>query len=135
VQWIFFLLFIVFSGDTGAYYVGSYLGRHKLCPSISPGKTIEGAVGGVISSVIIGYGFKMMVLPQLNPSATIALIIVVNLAAQAGDLFESELKRAGNIKDSGAILPGHGGLLDRIDALLFAAPVIYLFKAYIMIGS
>ena len=134
VAWIFFLLFIVFSGDVGAFYAGSFLGRHKLSPSISPGKTIEGAIGGITSSMIIGYLFKMFVLPGLDPSVTFTLIIIVNIFAQAGDLFESELKRAGKIKDSGAILPGHGGILDRIDALLFAAPVIYFYKAYLIPG-
>lgn len=132
--WVFFLLFIVFAGDVGAFYAGSFIGRHKLSPSISPGKTIEGAVGGVISSMVIGYMFKMFVLPGLDPFKTLTLIVTVNIFAQAGDLFESELKRAGKIKDSGAILPGHGGILDRIDALLFAAPVLYFYKAYLICG-
>jgi phosphatidate cytidylyltransferase len=130
--WIFFLLFIVFAGDVGAFYAGTYLGRHKLCPFISPKKTFEGSAGGILSSLAIGYSFKYFVLPDLNPIYTIVLIIVVNLAAQAGDLFESQLKRAGNIKDSGNILPGHGGLLDRIDALLFASPVIYVLKKFLI---
>jgi phosphatidate cytidylyltransferase len=132
--WVFFLLFIVFAGDVGALYVGTFLGRHKLCPSISPNKTFEGAAGSILSSMVIGYLFKYVVLPDLNPWHTMILILVVNMAAQVGDLFESELKRAGNIKDSGSILPGHGGLLDRIDALLFAAPVIYAFKEFIIPG-
>jgi len=132
--WVFFLLFIVFAGDVGAFYAGSYLGMHKLCPSISPKKTIEGAAGSVLASLIIGYSFKYFVLPGLNCWESIVLILIVNIAAQVGDLFESELKRAGNIKDSGVILPGHGGLLDRIDALLFAAPVIYAVKEYFISG-
>jgi phosphatidate cytidylyltransferase len=132
--WVFFLLFIVFAGDAGAFYTGSYLGRHKLSPSISPGKTIEGSVGGIFSSLVVGYLFKSFFLPDLHPVTSVILIIIVNIAAQAGDLFESALKRAGKIKDSGSILPGHGGLLDRIDALLFAAPVIYFCKEYWISG-
>jgi phosphatidate cytidylyltransferase len=133
-SWVFFLLFIVFAGDVGALYVGTFLGKHKLCPSISPNKTFEGAVGSILSSMVIGYGFKYFVLPDLNLWHTMILILVVNMAAQVGDLFESELKRAGNIKDSGSILPGHGGLLDRIDALLFAVPVIFVCKEFIIPG-
>jgi len=82
----------------------------------------------------IGYSFKYFILPDLNCWETIILILVVNVTAQVGDLFESALKRAGNIKDSGFILPGHGDLLDRIDALLFAAPVIYAFKEFLISG-
>ncbi|MCU0597928.1 MAG: phosphatidate cytidylyltransferase [Desulfobacterales bacterium] len=132
--WVFFLLFIVFAGDVGAFYVGTYFGRRKFCPSISPNKTFEGAAGSILSSMVIGYSFKYFLLPDLNVFNAIVLILLVNMAAQAGDLFESELKRAGNVKDSGSILPGHGGFLDRIDALLFAAPVIYACKEFMIPG-
>jgi phosphatidate cytidylyltransferase len=134
VAWVFFLLFIVFSGDVGAFYAGRFFGRRKLSPSISPGKTIEGAVGGLVTSIVVGFGFHLVFLPHLNPVAVLGLLICVNPAAQAGDLFESQLKRAANIKDSGNILPGHGGMLDRIDALLFAAPLAWVFKTFIMTG-
>jgi phosphatidate cytidylyltransferase len=134
VAWVFFLLFIVFSGDVGAFYAGRFFGRRKLSPSISPGKTIEGAVGGLVTSIVVGFGFYLVFLPHLNPVVVFGLLICVNPAAQAGDLFESQLKRAANVKDSGNILPGHGGMLDRIDALLFAAPVAWVFKTFIMTG-
>ncbi|MFZ2633277.1 MAG: phosphatidate cytidylyltransferase [Desulfosalsimonadaceae bacterium] len=135
VAWIFFILFIVFAGDVGAFYAGKFLGRHKLSPAISPGKTIEGSIGGMALCMVVGYVFMRLFLPHLNTPLIFLLFIVINVSAQTGDLFESELKRAGHIKDSGNILPGHGGMLDRIDALLFAAPVAYMFKAFLLAGG
>lgn len=133
ILWIFFLLSIVFAGDTGAYYVGSYLGRHKLCPAVSPGKTIEGSVGGLVANLGVGALFKWFFLTSLSWGFCILFSIIIGIAGQVGDLFESELKRSSNIKDSGVILPGHGGVLDRIDALLFAAPVAYFLKMVILL--
>lgn len=130
--WIFFLLFLVFFGDIGAYYAGRYLGRHKLYPAASPGKTIEGALGGLVASMGIGLVFRWLFLPELPLWPCLIMFLCIGIAGPVGDLFESVLKRVGKVKDSGTILPGHGGLLDRIDALLFAAPVAYLFKAYIL---
>jgi phosphatidate cytidylyltransferase len=130
--WIFFLLFIVFFGDIGAFYAGSYLGKHKLCPSISPGKTIEGALGGLFATIFIGLIFRFFLLPDLSLGYSILFFICVGIIGPFGDLFESILKRVGGIKDSGFIMPGHGGLLDRIDAVLFALPVAYFFKEYIL---
>jgi len=132
VRWIFFLLFVVFAGDVGAFYAGRFFGRHKLSPAISPGKTIEGAIGGLVVNVVVGFGFMLIFLPHLPAAGCLLFFIVVGICGQAGDLFESEFKRVKQIKDSGNILPGHGGLLDRIDALLFAAPAAYLFKKYLM---
>ena len=132
IIWIFLLLVLVFSGDTGAFYAGTYLGRHKLCPSISPGKTIEGAAGGLAATLLTGAVFKYFFLPHLSLVLCVCFFICISVAAQVGDLFESVLKRKGGIKDSGTVLPGHGGILDRIDALLFAAPVAYIFKAYVL---
>lgn len=130
--WILFLLCLVFFGDTGAFYAGSYLGKHKLCPSVSPGKTIEGALGGLAATIIIGLIFRFFFLPDLSLGYSLLLFVCISIIGPFGDLFESILKRVGDIKDSGFILPGHGGLLDRIDALLFALPVAYLFKQYIL---
>ena len=137
VVWVFFLLFTVFAGDVGAFYAGKSFGRHKLSPAISPGKTIEGSIGGMALCVAVGCGFiySFAFLPHFNIFKVLLLLAVINLTSQAGDLFESELKRVGHIKDSGAILPGHGGILDRIDALLFAAPVVYMFKAFLLAGG
>ena len=132
MTWIFLLLAIIFAGDISAYYVGSYLGRHKLNPAISPGKTIEGAVGGLAGNIVAGSIGKFFFLPGISWGPAIIFFFSVGLAGQVGDLFESEFKRSSKIKDSGGILPGHGGLLDRIDALLFASPVAYLFKIYIL---
>ena len=129
--WIFFLLFVVFAGDIGAFYAGSYFGNYKLCPSVSPKKTIEGSIGGLFSNLVVGVLFKYFFLSYLQLGAIILLLLLIGIAGQVGDLFESALKRSAAIKDSGSLLPGHGGILDRIDALLFAAPVAYFFKEFI----
>ncbi len=134
VLWIYLLLILVFLGDTGAYYVGSYFGRHKLCPGVSPNKTIEGSVGGLAASLGAGALFKHFFLPLLPWGLSLLLFFSIGIAGQVGDLFESQLKRVYKIKDSGTLLPGHGGVLDRIDALLFAAPVAYFFKEYVFTG-
>lgn len=126
VTWIFFILAAVAAGDIGAYYVGSYFGRHKLNPSVSPNKTIEGSLGGLASNLCVGLLFPLLFLSTTPLWGGMVFALACGLAGQIGDLFESEFKRAAGIKDSGMILPGHGGILDRIDALLFAAPAAYL---------
>jgi phosphatidate cytidylyltransferase len=132
ILWIFFLLAIVFAGDIGAYYAGTYLGQHKLCPSVSPKKTIEGSVGGLAANLLIGGIIKAVFLPSLPWPGSLAMFLCIGTAGQVGDLFESALKRSAQMKDSGTILPGHGGMLDRIDALLFASPVALIFKELIL---
>jgi phosphatidate cytidylyltransferase len=132
IAWIAFLLVVIFAGDIAAYYVGSYGGRHKLAPTVSPGKTIEGAFGGLAGNLIVGAALKHFFFPQMSWVPAVYFFLSVGIIGQMGDLFESLLKRSAGIKDSGTILPGHGGILDRIDALLFAAPVAYLFKVYIL---
>jgi phosphatidate cytidylyltransferase len=119
------------ASDTLAYFVGSLLGRHKLCPTISPGKTIEGAIGGLLGSiagvVLLGW---LCGLPLLH---MIYLGILIGIAAPFGDLSESVLKRYTGVKDSGNILPGHGGILDRFDAIMFSVPVVYYYiKVFIL---
>ena len=131
MTWIFLLLAIIFAGDVSAFYVGSYLGRHKLSPAISPGKTIEGAVGGLLANLLAGAVGKFFFYPDLDWSLSLMFFALAGMAGQTGDLFESEMKRSSQIKDSGGVLPGHGGFLDRIDALLFASPVAYLFIVFI----
>ena len=128
---IFLLLGIIFAGDISAFYVGTYLGRHKLNPAISPGKTFEGAFGGLSGNLAAGGIGVAFFMPSISWGAGILFFLAAGVAGQVGDLFESELKRSSDIKDSGGLLPGHGGFLDRIDALLFASPVAYLFKMYI----
>jgi phosphatidate cytidylyltransferase len=132
VTWMFFLLAVIFAGDTAAYYVGKAFGRHKLSPGISPGKTVEGALGGLVGNLLIGALFRTCCFLEFGWGYWITLIIVMGALGQAGDLFESMLKRSVQLKDSGNIFPGHGGLLDRIDALLFAAPTLYYFKTYLL---
>jgi len=128
--WIFLILAVIFAGDTSAFYFGSYLGRHKLCPAVSPKKTIEGSIGGLAANLLVGSVVKLFFLPELPWAQSLFLFVAMGIAGQAGDLFESMLKRSSSVKDSGGLLPGHGGFLDRIDALLFAAPVAYFIKIY-----
>ncbi len=130
-QWIFWILCIVAGGDIGAFYSGTYLGRHKLCPWISPKKTIEGSIGGLVSNVLVALLFKLALLPEAPVLPSVVLAVVVGAAGQVGDLFASEFKRSAGVKDSGNLLPGHGGFLDRLDALLFASPLAYLLKTTI----
>ena len=129
--WILVALCLSFGGDTGAYYAGTYLGRHKLCPVVSPKKTIEGAVGGLAASVILAVVVKLLFLPAVPVGSALVFFILAAIASQVGDLFESILKRAAGIKDSGSLLPGHGGILDRIDGLLFVAPVLCSFRLFL----
>ena len=130
-KWIFFVLCIVFSGDIGALYAGTFLGKHKLIPSVSPKKTVEGSLGGIAANVLIGSCFKIIFMPQLSWSISLLFFLCLGIAGQLGDLFESGLKRGAHVKDSGSLLPGHGGILDRADAMMFAAPVAFIFKAYL----
>ncbi|MCF8111088.1 MAG: phosphatidate cytidylyltransferase [Desulfobacteraceae bacterium] len=129
--WVFFVVLVVFLGDVGAFYVGTYLGRHKLAPAISPGKSVEGALGGLAANIAVAVVYKILLLPDLPFALVIVFAVAVGIAGQIGDLFESQLKRKAGIKDSGTILPGHGGMLDRIDALLFAVPVAYGFNLFV----
>ncbi len=132
VLWIFLLLAVVFAGDIAAFFVGSRWGRRKLCAAVSPGKTVEGAIGGLVANVAMGALFKLFFLPQRFWLPALGCFTAVGVVGQAGDLFESVLKRSAGVKDSGTLLPGHGGILDRIDALLFAAPVVLLFKEVLL---
>jgi phosphatidate cytidylyltransferase len=128
---IFTLVFVVFAGDTLALYSGTFIGKHKLCPNISPKKTIEGALGGLGGNLLAGAIMKWTVFPGTAWVKLVVFCLLVGAAGQVGDLFESQMKRASGIKDSGGILPGHGGMLDRIDALLFASPVAYVLLVLI----
>jgi phosphatidate cytidylyltransferase len=123
--WILMLLFAVWAFDTGAFLVGRSIGRTKFIAHISPAKTVEGVVGGVVTSTIV-VGLMLWGLGQ-NPLHALVLGPLVALAAQAGDLAESVIKRAAGAKDSGTLIPGHGGMLDRVDSFIFAAPVMTLY--------
>jgi phosphatidate cytidylyltransferase len=127
VGWLFFAIFSIWSCDTGAYLVGSAWGKHPLWPSVSPKKTWEGVAGGAIASVL----FAIFVGPLLNTGLSgveaAGLGFLVALTATTGDLIESRIKRIAQVKDSGALFPGHGGVLDRFDSLFFAAPLFYYY--------
>jgi phosphatidate cytidylyltransferase len=149
--YLLYLLLVVWAGDIFAYFVGKSMGRHLMAPRISPKKTWEGAAASLVASVGVGWllfhyalplssallrwglierrdGLFGLEQPAMGP--VIGLTIVLNVAAQLGDLVESLIKRGAGVKDSGSILPGHGGMLDRIDALLFAAPVLWFYTAW-----
>lgn len=111
--------------DTGAYFVGRAWGNRKLCPNISPNKTVEGAVGGVISGLVAAIFFAILLLPNVSLLFLVPAAIVLAIVGIAGDLTESIIKRGTGTKDSGNILAGHGGILDRVDSLLFVCPVLY----------
>ncbi|MFZ9596096.1 MAG: phosphatidate cytidylyltransferase, partial [Bdellovibrionia bacterium] len=117
-QWVLMSLLIVFAGDTGAYFVGMKYGKNKLYPQISPKKTQEGAVGGVLSGFFVSVGMKLLFLKSLPWAGVLIIPWIVGPVAQIGDLCESFLKRAFKTKDSGSLLPGHGGLLDRFDGVV-----------------
>jgi phosphatidate cytidylyltransferase len=123
--WVLLLVFGVWSYDTGAYLVGSQIGRRKFLTHISPAKSIEGLIGGIVASTVVTT--LMLALLGQNWLGGLLLGPVLALAAQAGDLAESMLKRAAGAKDSGSLIPGHGGVLDRIDSFLFAGPVVALY--------
>jgi phosphatidate cytidylyltransferase len=125
-----FFFLVIMGSDTGAYYTGRALGRHKLAPNISPGKTWEGAVGGMLASLLMATAAHFWFFRELDLRAALPLAAVMNVLGVIGDLTESALKRSVGAKDAAQILPGHGGLLDRLDSLLFNAPVIYYFGRF-----
>ncbi len=128
--WVLLAFGLAWASDTSAYFVGRKFGKTKLAPRISPKKTLEGAGGGLAGSVIFS-AIMSTFIPALPVLDAIALGLVAGTAGQGGDLFESVLKRSSGVKDSGGILPGHGGLLDRVDALVFTAPAAWAYGTFI----
>jgi phosphatidate cytidylyltransferase len=128
-HWVFLGIIAVEAGDTMAYFTGRAIGRRKLAPAVSPNKTVEGAVGGLLGSVVCAVLYAHGFLPGVTAGYAAAAGAAVGIFGQTGDLFESLIKRAAGVKDSGTILPGHGGILDRADGILAAGPVLYLFAA------
>jgi phosphatidate cytidylyltransferase len=124
---VFFLFLVTWANDTGAYYVGSLWGRHPMAPRISPRKTWEGFTGGLIGSVLAAFACRAWFLESLGQADALWLGLLIGIAAPLGDLCESVLKRSAGVKDSGAIIPGHGGILDRIDSLIFTTPTFYYY--------
>jgi phosphatidate cytidylyltransferase len=125
-----FFFLVLMGGDAGAYYIGRAFGKHKLAPSISPGKTWEGAVGGIVAALAMGTLAHFWFFRELPLKYTLPLAALMTVVGIFGDLAESALKRGAGAKDAANILPGHGGLLDRLDSLLFNAPLIYYFARF-----
>jgi phosphatidate cytidylyltransferase len=128
--WCYLPMVLTWGNDTFAYFCGRTMGRHKLAPSISPGKTWEGAVGAAVLTVGAAFAWRHFAMPSLTPADCVALGLGISVMGPLGDLTESVWKRSYGIKDSGTIIPGHGGLLDRIDALMFTAPFLYFYAAF-----
>ena len=135
---LIFPLVLTWASDIGAYFVGRTIGGRKLIPSVSPGKTVAGAVGGLVASMVVSWLYARAVLVPVaslgfTPWAALGFGAIISVAAQVGDLFESLLKREGGVKDSSRIIPGHGGILDRFDSLIFVLPVAYLLLGWLPI--
>ena len=124
-HWLMFAMILGWAGDTAAFYVGKSIGKHKLAPRVSPAKTWEGSIGSVVGSLFAAGVYAHYLIPAAPVWMVLLLAAVGNVAGQFGDLAESALKRGAGVKDSGSLLPGHGGMLDRIDSSLFTIPVIY----------
>jgi phosphatidate cytidylyltransferase len=130
-HWLMYALLVNWAGDIGAYYVGRSIGRHRLAERVSPGKTWEGTAGSLVSSVVIAGAYLMRFVPGIGVPQVILLTLATNAAGQLGDLSESLIKRGAGAKDSGTLLPGHGGMLDRVDSTLFALPVVYAYLNFL----
>lgn len=130
--WVVMAMMLAWLSDTAAYFAGRWFGKTKLYPKLSPKKTVEGALGGLFGSVVGGLCGHFFLVPGLPLVDSIVLALVAGAAGQAGDLFESLLKRSTGVKDSGSILPGHGGLLDRADALMYTAMLTAAYAAYVL---
>ena len=129
LAWVFLAIVLTFGNDTGGYFAGRLLGKHKLYVAVSPNKTWEGFIGGMVFTTSLAFGMRATFMPFLTPIDALALGIPCSLLGPAGDLCESMLKRAYGVKDSGSLIPGHGGLLDRVDALLFNAPYLLFYAS------
>jgi len=132
ILWIIFVLVLAFAGDIAALYIGKYFGKRKLIPSISPGKTIEGLFGLVVGSVLACLLFAVFLMPDISLMHITLLAFVGSIIGQLGDICESAIKRSYGLKDSGVVLPGHGGLLDRLDCLVFIAPFVYYYRLLVI---
>ncbi|MGY3713888.1 phosphatidate cytidylyltransferase [Sutcliffiella cohnii] len=131
IIYLFFALFVIWTTDSGAYFIGRSMGKNKLWPEISPNKTIEGSLGGIVCAVIVATGFYYLV--NFDEPLIVILFLAVSLSifGQIGDLVESGLKRHYDVKDSGSLLPGHGGILDRFDSLLFILPILHFLHRFL----
>ena len=132
---VYFLLLVVWLGDTGAYYVGKNFGKHKLSPVISPKKTVEGLAGGIAMSILTAVVIHFTFFSEFPLVHAILMGAILSIAGVIGDLAESMWKRSAAVKDSGTIIPGHGGFLDRLDSILYTAPILYIYWAVMQHGA
>ncbi len=130
-SWLVFLFFVIWMSDTCAYFTGISIGKRKLIPKVSPGKTIEGLAGGVIGALIMAFLWNYFLF-DINPLLMGLIAVDIIIAGIIGDLIESMIKRGAAVKDSGSLIPGHGGILDRFDSLLFAAPVLFFYLYFLV---
>jgi phosphatidate cytidylyltransferase len=130
--WVLFLIATVWAGDISALLSGSSLGTHKLYPKISPNKTFEGLGGALVGSIVVALAFSWLFIPNLKMGSCILLAIGLGISGQLGDFTESMLKRSAQVKDSGTLIPGHGGMLDRLDSFLFSAPFLHYALLYFL---
>ncbi|MBN22416.1 MAG: hypothetical protein CL678_14125 [Bdellovibrionaceae bacterium] len=132
IYWLILFLIINWVSDTGAYFAGRFFGKHKLYEKVSPKKTIEGTIGGTLLAVLMGIAYGQYFFSTISPIKIGTLVLMVSLVAQMGDLCESLLKRSFQVKDSGGLLPGHGGFLDRFDGAIISAPLMYYWINFIL---
>ncbi|NQU03581.1 MAG: phosphatidate cytidylyltransferase [Syntrophaceae bacterium] len=130
--WVFFLIVIAFSSDISAFYAGRTWGRRKLMPAVSAGKTVEGAIGSIVGSVLGCLIFRILFFEELPISHTVIIAVMGNILGQLGDLCESAVKRVSTVKDSGILIPGHGGVLDRLDSFTFIIPFVYYYNILVI---
>ena len=133
-QWLLVIMLIVMTNDSAAFYTGSAFGKNRLYPQVSPKKSVEGAIGGLFGSMGGTLLAKYTFFPQLTIADALITAVVIGTLGQTGDLFESLLKRSFGVKDSGNCIPGHGGVLDRLDSIIFAAPATYYYAIYFFRG-
>ena len=131
ITYLLYVLLVIWLTDSGAYFIGGKLGRRKLWPAISPNKTVGGFLGGILSAVLVAIIFLLFTNIDIPPLSLILMTIIISIVGQLGDLVESALKRHFNVKDSGNIFPGHGGILDRCDSWIFVLPLFYFFYSII----
>jgi phosphatidate cytidylyltransferase len=130
-EWALFLITTVWAGDISALSSGSFFGRHKLYPKISPKKTYEGLFGGILGSIVVAMAFGFLFFPGIGKGILILLAMGIGIFGQLGDFSESMIKRSAQVKDSGDLIPGHGGMLDRLDSFLFSSPFLYYSLTYL----
>jgi len=132
IAWVLFVILAAFAGDTSAFYAGKSMGKTLLIPAVSAGKTVAGAIGSIVGTIIFCVLFKLLFLHDLPILHAIVLGFMGSIVGQLGDLCESAIKRSSMVKDSGFILPGHGGILDRVDSLIFMIPFVYYYNLLVI---